>query len=236
MRQVLCFPWAVWDSGKIVAGETHIQNWMHQWIIWGWWHFYKIGDALPFSTISWLTRAYPGYCSPSSIRWLYQTMSNKRDNSAFCCVFTETPRFLLAVIVFPPSQNTDDDNRLEENLTYLQSWDILEKLPIVQPVGNFPAFYLTRRFITVFTTALHWSLSWTTSIQSIPSHPISQFFLICGVGLWVLRPLTGLLYQLQMIVDGDCGEIGGMNIGKGNRITWRKPAPASLCPPKIPHD
>jgi hypothetical protein len=25
----------------------------------------------------------------------------------------------------------------------------------------------------VFTTALHWSLSWTRSIQSIPSHPIS---------------------------------------------------------------
>jgi hypothetical protein len=31
--------------------------------------------------------------------------------------------------------------------------------------------------------------------------------------------------------DGDCGEIGGMNIGKG-----RKPAPAPLFPPQIPHD
>jgi hypothetical protein len=38
---------------------------------------------------------------------------------------------------------------------------------------NFPEFYGTRRFITVFTRALHWSLSWARSIQSIPSHPIS---------------------------------------------------------------
>jgi hypothetical protein len=41
-----------------------------------------------------------------------------------------------------------------------------------------------------------------------------------------------------MIGDGDCdcGEIGGMKIGRGNRSTQRKPAPAPLCPPQIPHD
>jgi hypothetical protein len=43
----------------------------------------------------------------------------------------------------------------------------------VQLLKNFPAFYGTRRFITVFTRALHWSLSWARSIQSVPSHPIS---------------------------------------------------------------
>jgi hypothetical protein len=57
--------------------------------------------------------------------------------------------------------------------TYLRSWDLLEKLPIVQPLKNFPAFYVTRRFVTVFTRAVHWSLSWARSIESIPSHPIS---------------------------------------------------------------
>jgi hypothetical protein len=36
-----------------------------------------------------------------------------------------------------------------------------------------PAFYGTQMFITVFTRALHWSLSWAISIQSTPSHPIS---------------------------------------------------------------
>jgi hypothetical protein len=45
-------------------------------------------------------------------------------------------------------------------LTYLRSWALLEKPPIVQPLKNFPAFYGTRRFSTVFTRALHWSLSW----------------------------------------------------------------------------
>jgi hypothetical protein len=32
----------------------------------------------------------------------------------------------------------------------------------------------------------------------------------------------------------DNGEIGGM-IGRGNRITRRKPAPEPLCPPQTPH-
>jgi hypothetical protein len=39
-----------------------------------------------------------------------------------------------------------------------------------------------------------------------------------------------------MIDDGDCGEIGGMKIGRGNRSTRRKPAAAPLCLPQIPHD
>jgi hypothetical protein len=37
--------------------------------------------------------------------------------------------------------------------------ELLEKLPIVQLLKNFPEFYGTRWFITVFTIALHWSLS-----------------------------------------------------------------------------
>jgi hypothetical protein len=33
--------------------------------------------------------------------------------------------------------------------------------------------------------------------------------------------------------DYDDGEFGGMKIGRGNRSTRRKPAPAPLCIPKI---
>jgi hypothetical protein len=47
---------------------------------------------------------------------------------------------------------------------------------------------------------------------------------------------TGQLYQHQMIDDGDCGVTGGMKIGRGNRSTRRKAAPAPLCPPQIAHD
>jgi hypothetical protein len=32
------------------------------------------------------------------------------------------------------------------------------------------------------------------------------------------------------------GELGGIKIGRWNQSTWRKPAPASLCLPKIPPD
>jgi hypothetical protein len=39
-----------------------------------------------------------------------------------------------------------------------------------------------------------------------------------------------------MIGDGDCGEIGEIKIDKGTRSTPRKPAPAPLIPPQIPHD
>jgi hypothetical protein len=55
-------------------------------------------------------------------------------------------------------------------LTYLRSWALLEKPPVVQPLKNFPTFYGTRRFITVFTRALHWSLSWARSIETASTY------------------------------------------------------------------
>jgi hypothetical protein len=61
------------------------------------------------------------------------------------------------------------------------------------------------------------------------------YIIVSGVRLSPLgtAATTGLLYQPQMIDDGDCGGIGGMKIGRGNRSTRRKPAPAPLCPPQI---
>jgi hypothetical protein len=52
----------------------------------------------------------------------------------------------------------------------------------------------------------------------------------------VRRPLIGLLYLPRMIDDDECGAVGGMRIGRGNRSTRRKPATVPLCPPQIPHD
>jgi hypothetical protein len=46
----------------------------------------------------------------------------------------------------------------------------------------------------------------------------------------------GLLYQTHMTDDGDCGAIGGIMIGRGNRSTRNNPATVPLCPPQIPHD
>jgi hypothetical protein len=39
--------------------------------------------------------------------------------------------------------------------------------------------------------------------------------------------ITGLLYQPQMIDDGDCGASSGMKIGRGNRSIRRKLAPSA---------
>jgi hypothetical protein len=65
-------------------------------------------------------------------------------------------------------------------------------------------------------------------------------FKFLGVGWdWVhlvCRPLSGRLYQPQMIYDDECDAVSGMRIGRGNRSTRRKPAPVLLCPPQIPHD
>jgi hypothetical protein len=57
--------------------------------------------------------------------------------------------------------------------THSRSWALLAGPPIVQSLKNLPAFYGTRRFSTVFTGALHRSLSWAISIQSIPSQSIT---------------------------------------------------------------
>jgi hypothetical protein len=57
---------------------------------------------------------------------------------------------------------------------------------------------------------------------------MSHIFFISGVELLGTAANTGLLYQPPMIGDGDCEEFSGMKIGRGNRSTRRKPAPASL--------
>jgi hypothetical protein len=48
-------------------------------------------------------------------------------------------------------------------------------------------------------------------------------FIIIGVGLSPLgtAATSGLLYKPQMIDEDDCGAIGGMKVGRGNRSTGR---------------
>jgi hypothetical protein len=72
---------------------------------------------------------------------------------------------------------------LSEILTKIspRKWALLEKPPVVQLLKNFRTFYGTRRFIAVFTRALHWSLFWTRLIQSIPTYHISQRFVLIHV-------------------------------------------------------
>jgi len=91
---------------------------------------------------------------------------------------------------------------------------VLEKLTGFQLVKKFPAFYVTRRFVTAFTTTRHLSLSWASSIQVhiptsyflkihlniiLPSTPGSPMW---SLSLWLphqkpvfVYPLTHTLYM-----------------------------------------
>jgi len=75
-------------------------------------------------------------------------------------------------------------------LTYLLTpWSriLLGKLTGLQLVKEFPAFYGTRRFINAFTSARYVSLSWASSIKSIPKHPTSRrsIFILYSIYAWV---------------------------------------------------
>ena len=55
-------------------------------------------------------------------------------------------------------------NSMEQSPSWEADWFSIKKLP---------AFYGTRRFITAFTSVRQLSLSYTSSIQSMPPHPTS---------------------------------------------------------------
>jgi hypothetical protein len=88
---------------------------------------------------------------------------------------------------------------------------------------------------------IHAALSYPLCMWTRTNPARSQLFLFLILSGVRLSPLgtaatSGLLYQLQMIGEGDCGAIGGMKIGKETQSTRRTSAPAQFCPPQIPHD
>jgi hypothetical protein len=71
---------------------------------------------------------------------------------------------------------------------------LFEKPTVTQLVKKFPAFYGTWRFITVFTTARHWSLSWDKCV-----HPISlRSILILSSHPYDTE--TKILYALNILI------------------------------------
>jgi hypothetical protein len=53
------------------------------------------------------------------------------------------------------------------------TWALFERSQFMQLLKNFPAFYGAQMYITVFTWALHQTLSWARSILSIQPNPVS---------------------------------------------------------------
>jgi hypothetical protein len=137
---------------------------------------------------------------------------------------------------------------------------IFEVLPYKSYVGIYSGFcyksIITPKYIKVFDTNLKISLCHTSRFLRVLRNYFLNSRKYCNGHIhselgtvldekdyfeWGLNPLgiaatTDLLYQPQMIDAGDCGAICGIKIGRGNRTTRRKPAPAPLYPPPIPHD
>jgi hypothetical protein len=97
--------------------------------------------------------------------------------------------------------------------------------------------WLAERLFFFWRTQLYGS-SWL-AVKNVIHMTIryhEYFFFYLWGGTFGTAATTGLLYHPRILGDGDCGKIGRMKIGRGNRSTRRKPAPAPLCPPQISHD
>ena len=88
-----------------------------------------------------------------------------------------------------------ESNRLSFPLSvthFLTPWGrvLLKKLRSSKLVKKFHTIYGIRGFITAFTSARHLSLSWATSIQSVPSHRTSWRFIL------ILVPIYAWVFQM----------------------------------------
>jgi hypothetical protein len=84
-------------------------------------------------------------------------------------------------------------------------WDLnqvtnfLEKLTVTLLVKEFPTFYGTGSFITVFTRASHWSLFWARRAQSTTFHTIYPRYVSSHLRLCLLRCIFLSRFQTKIL-------------------------------------
>ena len=90
-------------------------------------------------------------------------------------VYVVVPPRLILSRTATSAPHTRPTQRLSRPPYLLTPWCrvLLEKLTGLQLDKKFPAFYVTRRFITALTSVRHLSLSWASPIQSPYPHPTS---------------------------------------------------------------
>jgi hypothetical protein len=107
-------------------------------------------------------------CGPSSLSissqgadWLCTEIGTSRKLYPIApATVTSSCRKGMCHVKFWVCSDIENHRAVTHLLTYLRSWALLEKPPIKQPLKNFPEFYGNCSFITMFTRALPWSLSW----------------------------------------------------------------------------
>ena len=87
-----------------------------------------------------------------------------------------------------------DKKTIDTHITCLlrEEKSFLRRKSFFQLVKKFLEFYGTRRIITAFTSARHLSLSWASSIQSIPTQPTSWRSILILSSHLCLGILSGL--------------------------------------------
>jgi hypothetical protein len=91
---------------------------------------------------------------------------------------------------------------------------------------------VNRGYKGILKNCIQWR-NCSSSQQKYSKHPMVTIFFYYyywwgGTKSPGTAATSSLLYKPHMIDEDDCGAIGGMKIGRGNRSTWRKPAPAPL--------
>ena len=122
-------------------------------------------------------------------------------------------------------------------LTYLlTSWCrvLLEKLTGLQLVKKFPAFYGTRRFITVLTSVRHLSVSWAYPIQSTVSFPCVFCAMLPLETLPPGDPSGGVVYlRIVLSPEEACLQVFlNMNVLQGG-VFSTSPNPQAGGPPLV---
>ena len=123
---------------------------------------------------------YPPYYYPPIYTLVSQAVSYPPVSPPKPCTHL-SPQYILCLTYWITSL-------LTYSMQHSPSWDANS----FSAIQENPAFYGIRRFITAFTRDGHLSLSWTRSIQSIPSHPNSwrsilvlSFRLKLGLQSWL---------------------------------------------------
>jgi hypothetical protein len=123
------------------------------------------------------------------------------------------------------------DNRGIMLLLSTAYWSFLTanpRVPVTSPRSKLPALHLVALPPFLYTS------SWCSCVIVAER----TFHFLVSWGGVRLSPL-GTSATVRPIVpasdDDECGAVGGMRIGRGNRSTRRKPDPVQLCPPQIPH-
>jgi hypothetical protein len=93
---------------------------------------------------------------------------------------------------------------------------LLEKPPVAQLLKNFPTFYGTRRFFTMFTRALDQSLSWARSIQFTPPHPIS----LRSILLYIDGSGISWNWTDHGVLPEQCGFLNGWMMVKNDGVIY----------------